>query len=153
MINFVNKYYTTVIMSSDSGHFDLRGYIIKLNPGEFQTTFSTEEQCLAILADWKWRDGFTCRKCGSKNSGKGKKLFSRRCTRCKTEESATAHTIFHHCRMGLPKAFEIAYLTCTLPQIPATRLSQLLETREMTCLNFKKRILECVNSGGDLVHT
>ena len=39
---------------------------------------------------------------------------SRRCTRCKTEESATAHTIFHNLKFPVNKAFYIAYNVCVL---------------------------------------
>jgi len=117
-----------------------------LDTGSFHETFDTEEKCLSVLAEYKWKDGFQCQKCGSNRYGKGKKPYSRRCTRCKTEESVTAHTIFHHCRLELPKAFEIAYLVCGRPGIPASQISEILDTRHMTCLNFKKKILECIST-------
>lgn len=128
---------------------DLRKLFVTMDTGRFKETFDSSEKCLAILSEAKWKDGFTCRKCGGTQSGKGKSPYSRRCTRCKSEESATAHTIFHHCRIELPIAFEIAYRVCGTPGIAASNLSQILETRHMTCLNFKKKILECVSSHGD----
>ena len=129
---------------------DLKQLFIALDTSQFRQMFDSEEKCLAILADTKWKDGFTCQKCGSARYGRGKKPHSRRCTRCKTEESATAHTIFHHCRIPLASAFEIAYRVCGTPAIPASELAQILDTRHMTCLNFKKKILECILSHGDL---
>lgn len=127
---------------------NLRNLFEYLDTSGFQEAFNTEEKCLAILSEYKWREGFVCHKCGSTRYGKGKKPYSRRCTSCKTEESVTAHTIFHHCRLELPKAFEIAYLVCGRPGIPASQISELLDTRHMTCLNFKKKILECITSQG-----
>jgi len=113
--------------------------------------FSWKQESSEVLANTKWEDGFVCRNCRNENYCQGKTAFSRRCTRCKKEESATAHTIFHHCRMELPRAFEIAYMVCGSPVIPASEISKVLETRHMTCLNFKKRILQCLQSEGKLV--
>jgi hypothetical protein len=118
---------------------------------QFKTKFQTSEVCLKTLADMKWEKGFVCSKCGGTNFCQGKTPYSRRCTKCKKEESATARTLFHHCRIDLPKAFEIAYLVCGSPKMPASEISHLLETRHMTCLQFKKRILQCIESEGKLV--
>jgi hypothetical protein len=54
--------------------------------------------------------------------------------------------------MELPRAFEIAYMVCGSPAMPASEISQVLDTRHMTCLNFKKRILQCLQSDGNLVN-
>jgi len=130
---------------------NLKELIGHLDPERFNNTFSSQEDCLEILAHAKWADGFICRHCGNDRYCSGRTPFSRRCTRCKRDESATAHTIFHHCRMDLPRAFEIAYMVCGSPAMPASEISQVLETRHMTCLNFKKRILQCLQSDGRLI--
>lgn len=130
---------------------NLKDLIGQLNAGEFRQLFSTQDECLEILAHAKWADGFVCRNCGNEKYCRGSSSFSRRCTRCKKDESATAHTVFHHCRIDLPRAFEIAYMVCGSPAIPASEISQVLETRHMTCLNFKKRILNCLQSDGNLL--
>lgn len=130
---------------------NLKELIGQLSPDLFRETFSTQEDCLEILAKAKWADGFVCRSCGNENYCQGRLPFSRRCTRCKKDESATAHTIFHHCRIGLPVAFEIAYMVCGSPGMPASEISQSMETRHMTCLNFKKRILHCLQTDGKLI--
>lgn len=113
---------------------------------EFGAAFDTDEKCLKALSDAKWAQGFVCRACGHTHYCQGTQTYSRRCTRCKKTESATAHTIFHHCRISLPLAFEIAYRVCNQPSQPASAISQMLETRHMTCLNFKKKILSCLQS-------
>lgn len=129
----------------------LKELIGQLDVDRFRKTFSSQNECLEVLSNTKWADGFVCRNCGNENYCQGKTAFSRRCTGCKKEESATAHTIFHHCRMELPRAFEIAYMVCGSPAIPASEISKILDTRHMTCLNFKKRILQCLQSEGKLV--
>ncbi len=134
---------------TDKNIINLKELIGELDLEKFREKFRTQEECLAIIANAKWETGFVCRFCGNERYCPGRSPFSRRCTRCKRDESATAHTVFHHCRMDLTKAFEIAYLVCSSPGKPASEISQLMETRHMTCLNFKKRILECLNSDGN----
>jgi hypothetical protein len=43
-------------------------------------------------------------------------------------------------------------MVCGSPAMPASQISQVLDTRHMTCLNFKKRILQCLQSEGKLVN-
>jgi hypothetical protein len=115
---------------------------------EFESSFSEEENCLELLASEKWKNGHVCRKCGNTNYCAGKMPFSRRCTRCKSDESATAHTIFHRCKIPLNEAFKIAYLVCGQPDISSYDLSKTLDKRQMTCWKFKKKISECLQKGG-----
>ncbi|MFA5974438.1 MAG: transposase [Lentimicrobiaceae bacterium] len=130
---------------------NLKELVGKLETNRFRETPVSQEEYLELLATAKWADGFVCRSCGNTRYCRGRTPFSRRCTRCKRDESATAHTIFHHCRINLPLAFEIASMVCSTPAIPASEISQVMETRHMTCLNFKKRILQCLHTDGNLV--
>jgi len=59
--------------------------------------FESDEKCLEFLAEVKWENGFTCRKCGNRNYCQGKTPFSRRFTKCKAEESAIAGTFQSLC--------------------------------------------------------
>ena len=117
---------------------------------EFENVFSSDEKCMEFLANEKWKNGFACRKCGHTNYCKGKKPFSRRCTKCKSEESATAHTLFHKCKFPLNEAFKITYLVCHNHDISSYKLSEKINLRPMTCWNFKKKITECIDSRGDI---
>jgi hypothetical protein len=76
-----------------------------LNVLEFHSQFQNEADCLSYLASMKWRDVYTCRKCGCCVYTKGYTPFARRCKQCRYDESATAHTIFHNLKFGLLKAF------------------------------------------------
>jgi two-component system, sensor histidine kinase LadS len=120
----------------------------EMDPSLWPGLLSDENQCLELIASEKWKDGFVCRKCGNTNYCKGRKPFSRRCTRCKQEESATAHTIFHGCRLPLTQAFEMAYMVCFDPDISTYKLSRKFDTRQMTCWKFKKKIMTCIESNG-----
>lgn len=121
-----------------------------LTPEAFDTQFADDEACLSFLAAEKWREGFVCRKCGHDHYCKGKRPFARRCTRCKTEESATAHTPFHHCRIPIKEAFRIAWLCCVSPAISSLSLSKKLEIRQMTCWKFKKKLMLCIEPGKEV---
>jgi len=127
----------------------MSNFLINFKQVEFQTTFSSEEKCLEFLANEKWKNGFICKKCGHTNFCKGKTPFSRRCTKCKHDESATAHTIFHRCKISLTNAFEIAYTVCSSPAVSTYELSRQLNTRQMTCWKFKKKIAECIKKNGE----
>ena len=109
--------------------------------------FVSDEKCLEFLADLKWADGFTCRKCGNTNSCTGKSSYSRRCTKCKSEESATSGTIFHNCKFPIHKAFIIAYNVCKGKEDVSTyEFARRLALRQMTCWNFKTKIQTALKS-------
>ncbi len=128
----------------------MKNLLIHLKQLEVESAFSSEEKCLEFLANEKWKDGFSCRKCGHTNYCKGKNPFSRRCTKCKSEESTTAHTIFHGCKIPLTVAFEIAYMVCSNPGVSSYELSRKMGTRQMTCWKFKKKIMECIVKSGNI---
>lgn len=109
--------------------------------------FVSDEKCLRFLADLKWAEGFTCRKCGNTNSCAGKTPHSRRCTKCKSEESATSGTIFHNCKFAIHKAFFIAYNVCKGKEDVSTYdFARRLALRQMTCWNFKTKIQTALKS-------
>ena len=111
--------------------------------------FADSEKVMKFVADVKWEAGFVCRSCGHTNYCEGKTPHSRRCTRCKKEESATAHTIFHNIKFPLNKAFFIAYNVCVLGnEFSSYNFSDQLGLNQMTCWKFRKRIQNCMLSVG-----
>ena len=128
----------------------MEALIKKLDIKGFTELFNTEEKCLEYLSVKKWEGGFLCRNCGHTNYCKGRKPYSRRCTRCKREESATSHTIFHGCKIPLTDAFRMAYRLCRVPGTSTYELSRQFDTRQMTCWKFKKKVIECIENNGEL---
>ncbi len=113
----------------------------ELSKEQLDELFQNDEKCFEFLADLKWSEGFVCRKCGNTNFCTGKTAHSRRCTRCKTEESATTGTIFHNCKFPVSKAFYIAYNVCKGKEDLSTyEFARRLSLRQMTCWNFKTKI-------------
>jgi hypothetical protein len=117
----------------------------ELDNTELEELFNSEDKCYEFLADLKWSDGFTCRKCGNTNYCPGKTPHSRRCTKCKTEESSAAGTIFHNCKFPISKAFYIAYSVCKgKDDISSYEFARRLSLRQMTCWNFKTKIRNAI---------
>lgn len=113
----------------------------ELNEKQLEELFQSDEKCFEFLASLKWSNGFICRKCGNMNYCPGKAPYSRRCTKCKTEESSTAGTIFHNCKFPVSKAFYIAYNVCKgKEEISTYEFARRLSLRQMTCWNFKTKI-------------
>jgi hypothetical protein len=118
----------------------------ELSVAELEELFSSDEKCMEFLSEVKWSNGFICRKCGNTNFCSGKTPHSRRCTKCKTEESAAAGTIFHNCKFPVSKAFYIAYNVCKGKEDLSTyEFARRLSLRQMTCWNFKTKIQHAVN--------
>ena len=118
----------------------------EISPKLAEELFNDSEKVLKFIADVKWKNGFACRNCGHTNYCDGKTPSSRRCTRCKKEESAAANTIFHNIKFPVNKAFFIAYNVCVLGNdISSYNYSDQLGLNQMTCWKFRKRILNCVS--------
>jgi hypothetical protein len=123
----------------------------ELSHGQLNELFQSDEKCFEFLASLKWNGGFECRKCGNSNYCQGKTPHSRRCTRCKTEESAAAGTIFHNCKFPVSKAFYIAYNVCKGKEDLSTyEFARRLSLRQMTCWNFKTKIQHAIDEMNSL---
>ncbi len=116
-----------------------------ITPELAQELFRDSEKVNKFVADIKWQNGFVCRNCGNENYCDGKTPSARRCTRCKKEESATSHTLFHNIKFPINKAFYIAYNVCVLGnEFSSYNYSDQLGLNQMTCWKFRKRIQNCI---------
>ena len=132
--------------------FYLMNLIFKeeLTKEQLEELFQSDDKCLEFIAGIKWSDGFICRKCGNSNHCPGKKAHSRRCTKCKSEESATSGTFFHNCKFPVSKAFYIAYNVCkSETDISSYEFARRLSLRQMTCWKFKDRIKKTLENMGE----
>ena len=112
-----------------------------LSPEQLDEMFTSDEKCFEFLSNLKWAKGYSCKKCGNTNYCAGKEPFSRRCTKCKSKESATNGTIFHGVKFPICKAFYIAYNVCKAKEeISSYEFGRRLSLRQMTCWNFKTKI-------------
>lgn len=113
---------------------------------EFSKIYPDKESCLRFLADLKWTTDFRCRKCGNEHYYAGHQPFSRRCSKCSYEESATAYTIYQNIRIPINKAFYLTFLIySTKGKISSHKLSEILEIRQSTCWSYATRILKMMD--------
>lgn len=63
-----------------------------VNSITFNNSFKEDSDCYEYLSLVKWEAGFVCRKCNNDKYYKGEKPFSRRCLKCKYDESPTVNT-------------------------------------------------------------
>ena len=118
----------------------------EVNLDEFKKIYPNDEACLLYLSQLKWKDGFSCKKCENTKSAKGKAPYSKRCTLCGYDESATANTIFYRIKFPIIKAFYMAFLLSSHKKITAKDLSAILSLRKDTCAVFKRKFLTVMNN-------
>ena len=76
---------------------------------EFKLRFKTNDDCLEYLVEIKWGAGFKCSRCSNSTYCKGRLWYYRRCTKCDYNESATANTLLHRCKLNMLTVFEFIY--------------------------------------------
>lgn len=125
---------------------DFRG----VNSINFYKRFKDDKDCYNYLADIKWPDeNFKCKKCGHNKYCSGKKPFSRRCIKCRYDESPTARTMFDKCKFSLLVAFHIAFkISVRKKGMSSLELSKEFGLRQVTCWRFKRKIQKAMKSSG-----
>ena len=109
-----------------------------VNSIRFNKQYQTDDDCYKYLSEIKWQSGYICNKCGHSKSYKGVKPYSRRCMRCKYDESPTAGSMFDKCKFSLLKAFHIAFKISTKKKgMSSEELSEEFELCQKTMLGIQ----------------
>lgn len=121
-----------------------------VNAIEFHKCFPNDEACYEYLSITKWDgDSFSCKKCGYDKYCQGKKPFSRRCLRCKYDESPTAGTALDKVKFPLHLAFHILFKVSVRKKgLSTLELSREFGMRQKTCWAFKWKIQQAMESSG-----
>jgi hypothetical protein len=120
---------------------EARALSTELNFEEFSAKYPDQESCYKFLAELKWKNDYTCTRCGHTSYCAGRAPYSRRCTKCSYEESAMHNTIFENNRIPINKAFYLVYLIYSSKgTISSYQLSQKLGIRQSTCWSYAIRI-------------
>ncbi|KPL23289.1 MAG: hypothetical protein AMS23_06855 [Bacteroides sp. SM1_62] len=107
---------------------------------EFKQIYPDESACNQFLEELKWKDGYTCKKCGGHEYCTDEISLMRRCKKCNYKESVTCGTIFHRLRFPIDKAFYILILTSTGREINISQLSNNIDLRMKTCWEFHNKV-------------
>jgi two-component system, sensor histidine kinase LadS len=114
---------------------------------EFSKLYPDQDTCLKFLSEKKWPSEYTCRKCGNVVYCAGRTTFSRRCTKCRYEESATAFTLLHKCKIPLDKAFYAIFLIfSSRGKITSVSMAEKLKIRQSTCWSFMQKVNEAIRA-------
>jgi hypothetical protein len=108
---------------------------------EFSKIYPDRDTCFKYLSELKWEKGYSCKRCGNTNHLAGQLPFSRRCTKCRYEESVIAYTIFHNSRIPINKAFYMLFLVYTSKgKISSHKLSEIISIRQSTCWSYSSKM-------------
>lgn len=114
---------------------------------EFASRFPDDLACLQYMANHKWKDGFTCKKCGHTKFTIRKKNLARDCNRCHHIESPTAGTMFHKLRFGIRKAFMITFeMSASTKGLSSTQISKRYGICRTTAWTFMHKIRTTMQS-------
>lgn len=116
---------------------------------EFAERFQTDLDCEEYLANIKWEQGYSCRKCGH-TKFQIRKDLSRTCNICSDIESPTSGTLFHRVKFGLRKAFFICFeMSATTKDMSALQMSVRYGISENTARLFMHKVREAMKSSGN----
>jgi len=116
---------------------------------EFSERFKTDLDCKEYLSEIKWKEGFSCSKCGH-GAAQIRKDYSRTCNICSHTESATANTLFHKVKFGVRKAFFICFeMATSTKSLSASYMGVRFGVTEKTARLFMHKVREAMESSGN----
>lgn len=108
---------------------------------EFSKEYPDKETCFKFLSELKWSKGYKCKKCSNVNYWAGNSPFSRKCSKCKYDESVVVDTVLQNIRIPANKALYIIFLVySTKGKISSHKLSEIVKIRQNTCLTYSSKI-------------
>lgn len=114
---------------------------------EFKNRFKTKEDCMSYLVEQKWKDGYCCIKCRHSEYMKGRQWFYKRCRSCGYDESATANTLFHRCKVSLLTVFEMAFrISVRKKGMSTCELSKEFGCQQKTAWLLKAKLQQAMKS-------
>ena len=118
---------------------DLAAVMRELSEPEFLARFGTEEQCLAVLFELRWGQGFTCERCGAEKYTRMKSRKHVQCNDCNHQTGFTAGTVFHSTKLPLTTWFRAIY-ELTQGKISSIDLAKRLGVRQPTAWAMKQKL-------------
>ena len=105
---------------------------------------------MKYLSEIKWPDeAFVCARYGNATYHKGRTPYSRRCNKCKHDESVTAGTMLDRMKIAPLFAFHIAFKIATKKKgMSSLELAEEYELRQKTVWEFKWKLQQAMKSSG-----
>lgn len=116
-----------------------------MSEADLEEQFGTEDKCWAHLVQWRWPKGFVCPICGGGKYSMlvcgARRLFQ--CSRCRTQTSVTAGTIFASTKLPLRTWFRAIYhLTQSKGGISSIELSRRLGVTQTTAWKLSHKLMQ-----------
>ena len=105
--------------------------------------YGDEDRCRALVAAWRWPEGFVCPRCGGKKHCivGPRRLYQ--CNACRRQTSVTAGTIFNSTKAPLTSWFRAMYLiTQTKQGISSIELGRRLGHTQTTAWKIKTKLAD-----------
>jgi len=120
----------------------------ELDRQTFKSRFKSKQDCYNFLAEIKWGNGYSCKRCNGQEYIKGKQPASRRCSKCGYDESTTTDTLFHKLKFGIDKAFEMLYEIVTSKKgANSIWLAEHFGVNQKTAWAFRQKVQQAMQSG------
>lgn len=122
---------------------------IGLDHKSFHEAFPDDESCMKYLSELKWDKGYKCFKCKHEQWRKGNNSYHKRCKSCGYDESPTANTMFHKCKLGIRKAFESVFLMAVSKKgISSWMLKDAIKSNQKSAWLLRRKTQKVMKSSG-----
>ena len=112
---------------------------------EFFDTYGSQEQCEALIREWRWPQGFLCPRCAQtwhSEFRRSSRLYFQ-CSGCRYQCSLLSGTIFESSKLALPKWFVAMHLiTQAKNSVSALELKRHLGVSYPTAWMMKHKVME-----------
>lgn len=109
---------------------------------DFVQMFDTEDKSMGFMSDLKWRESYSCKKCGYKKFFNGNVPFSKKCKSCGYQESATMYTLLEGLKFPIQKALYLTYRIYNAEALNETQIAEEIDLRRATVSTFLKKAKE-----------
>lgn len=102
--------------------------------------YNTEKDCIEVLFNKRWPDGFRCPRCQHKQSYYHKNRQLYHCKACKFQTSVTAGTIFDKSRIDLSLWFKVIFSVILLNHVSNKTLQNYFQIDGKTLWRMRGKI-------------
>lgn len=124
--------------------------LLKFDRKTFTERFGNKNDCYQHLAELKWGEGYSCKRCNCPGYIKGKQPYSRRCRGCGYDESTTTGTLFHKLKFGIDNAFGMLYeISTSRKGANSVWLAERFGVQQNTAWLFRQKVQKAMKSSGN----
>ena len=117
-----------------------------MSDADFERLYGSERQCWEALFAWRWPKGFSCPLCGGNKHSFIETRVLFQCSRCRSQISLTAGTIFHSTKLPLKTWFRAIYhITQSKGGISSLELARRLAVHVNTAWKISHKLMQVMH--------